>query len=116
MSGGTNRWTLAAAIAAALFAAPTLRAAGACAREPVPTVVNSQAPADVCIPPNFTDVATDYFDDYSWRAFVALVWPAALERRGMPDPSKKLGDDGPRVFETYKALWEVFHQDGSPPA
>jgi hypothetical protein len=87
-----------------------------CPREPAPTVSSSRIPADVCIPGNFTDVATDYFDDYSWRAFVALVWPAATSPRGMPDESAKLGGPGPRVFETYKSLWEVFHPDGSAPA
>ena len=87
-----------------------------CPREPVPSVSSSRIPDDVCIPGNFTDVATDYFDDYSWRAFAALVWPAATSRRGMPDETAKLGAPGPRVFETYKSLWEVFHADGSAPA
>ncbi|HEX3748124.1 MAG TPA: hypothetical protein VHW09_29550 [Bryobacteraceae bacterium] len=72
-------------------------------------------PKDVCIPGNFTDVATDYFDDYSWRAFVALVWPAGRTARGQADSSRKLADSGPRVFETFKSLWEVFHPDGSAP-
>jgi hypothetical protein len=91
-------------------------APGGCAREPVANVTSSQVPEDVCIPRNFTDVATDYFDDYSWRAFVALVWPAAEGHRGAPEPAKKLAAPGPRTFETYKSLWEVFHRDGSPPA
>src|SRR5207244_3966801 len=56
------------------------------------------------------------FDDYSWRAFIALVWPALKDQRGTPDPMAKVGGPGPRVFETYKALWEVFHPDGSAPA
>ncbi len=88
---------------------------GGCPREPVAKVSSSEMPGDVCIPTNFTDVATDYFDDYSWRAFVALVWPAAEGRRGAPAPAKKLADPGPRTFETYKSLWEVFHADGSAP-
>ncbi len=88
---------------------------GGCAREPVANVSSSEMPGDVCIPPNFTDVATDYFDDYSWRALVALVWPAAEGRRGAPDSAKKLDGSGPRTFETYKSLWEVFHNDGSSP-
>lgn len=86
-----------------------------CPREPVPAVSASRMPADVCIPGNFTEVATDYFDDYSWRSFVALVWPAATAHRGAPDEAAKLGGPGPRVFETYKSLWEVFHPDGSAP-
>jgi hypothetical protein len=92
-----------------------MAASGTCPREPAPNVGSSQMPDDVCIPHNFTDVATDYFDDYSWRAFVALVWPASADHRGVPDAAKKLTDAGPRVFETYKSLWEVFHQDGSAP-
>ena len=90
-------------------------ASGGCAREPVANISSSEMPGDVCLPPNFTDVATDYFDDYSWRAFVSLVWPAAEGRRGAPDSAKKLDAPGPRTFETYKSLWEVFHQNGSPP-
>jgi hypothetical protein len=86
-----------------------------CPREPAPAVSSSRIPADVCIPANFTEVATDYFDDYSWRSFVALVWPAATAHRGTPDEAAKLSAPGPRVFETFKSLWEVFHPDGSAP-
>ena len=57
----------------------------------------------------------DYFDDFSWREFVAMVWPAAKRQRGLADTSKTVADPGPRVFETYKSLWEVFHDDGSAP-
>jgi hypothetical protein len=90
-------------------------AGSSCPREPVPNTGSSRIPADVCIPDRFTDVATDYFDDYSWRAFVGVVWPATAAR-GEPDDAKGLANPGPRVFETYKPLWEVFHRDGSPPA
>jgi hypothetical protein len=96
------------------FAPPGLLAQ-TCPREPLATASVSQLPVDVCIPTNFTDVATDYFDDYSWRSFVALVWPADRGSRGKADAAKKLADDGARVFETYKTLWEVFHPDGSAP-
>ena len=97
------------------FAPPAILAQ-TCPREPAPTASVSQLPPDVCIPTNFTEVATDYFDDYSWRSFVALVWPADRGSRGKADAAKKVADDGPRVFETYKSLWEVFHPDGSAPA
>jgi len=72
--------------------------------------------SDVCIPDGFPGIATAYFDDYSWRAFVALVWPAAPGSPGAPATSKGIAATGPRVFETYKAMWEVFHADGSAPA
>ena len=50
------------------------------------------------------------FDNFAWRAFVALNWPALAEpeRRGEPDRAKSLADPGPRVWETFKARWEVF--------
>ena len=58
----------------------------------------------------------EYFDDYSWRAFLALVWPAQPGRRGMPASNRPISAPGPRVFETYKPIWEIFHADGSAPA
>ncbi len=50
------------------------------------------------------------FDNFSWRAFIALNWPARTEPefRGEPDRERRLGDPGPRVWETFKARWEVF--------
>ena len=58
----------------------------------------------------------DYFDDFSWRELVAMVWPAASGHRGVADTSKKVADPGPRVFETFKSLYELFHDDGSAPS
>jgi hypothetical protein len=87
-----------------------------CPDRPVRSITSPSMPADVCIPDGFKDVPVAYFDDYSWRSFVAMVWPAAAGRRGVPDPAKTVGAAGPRVFETFKSLWEVFHEDGSAPA
>jgi hypothetical protein len=86
-----------------------------CPERPVPSIASSKPPADVCIPKGFKDVPIEYFDDYSWRAFIAMVWPAAQERRGVADAAKSVGDAGPRVFDTFKSLWEVFHENGTPP-
>jgi hypothetical protein len=86
----------------------------ACPDKPVPTI-SSQLPADVCIPDGFPGIALDYFDDYSWRAFVSLAWPASPGKRGVPASSKGIAAPGARVFETYKPLWEIFHADGSAP-
>src|SRR4051794_4453970 len=94
------------------FGAQAKGAKASCPAKPQP-VISSAIPADVCIPDGFPGIATDYFDDYSWRAFVALLWPAAPGRRGVPAAAKTLGAPGPRVFETYKPLWEIFHADGS---
>jgi hypothetical protein len=77
----------------AIFGVAAVLAAQTCPNPPVPSVSSRVPPADVCIPHGFTDLTIDFFDDYSWRAFVAL----------MPG------------FESYKPLWEVFHEDGSAP-
>jgi hypothetical protein len=69
-------------------------AGSACPNPPVPRIDSAPLPADVCIPAGFTDLTIDFFDDYSWRAFMAIVG----------------------TFETYHPLWEVFHEDGSPPS
>lgn len=88
-----------------------------CPDAPVTTITSSQVPCDVCIPSSFPgpDNAIAFFDDYSWRSFIALVWPALEGHRGVPDTTKTVDGAGPRVFETYKGLWELFHFDGSAP-
>ena len=85
-----------------------------CAAQPTPAL-NPDLPSDVCIPGGFSGIAVEYFDDYSWRAFVSLVWPAAAPQRGVASRTSPLTTPGPRVFETYKPLWEIFHRDGSAP-
>jgi hypothetical protein len=57
----------------------------------------------------------DFFDDFSWREFVALNWPALGGQRGVPDPSKSVGDSGQRVWETWKTAYETIPGDGSAP-
>lgn len=108
-----------AVAAAAVITLGTVRAgqqpaAIDCAVQPVPTL-SPNGLDDVCIPKGFTGIAVEYFDDFSWRAFVSLVWPAAPGRRGVADTSKGIAAPGPRVFETYKPLAEIFHSDGSAP-
>jgi hypothetical protein len=50
------------------------------------------------------------FDNFAWRAFIALNWPSLTDaaHRGEPDRAKTLGDSGPRVWETFKARYELF--------
>jgi hypothetical protein len=86
-----------------------------CPAVPPINVGSSAVPADVCIPAGFGGNPIAFFDDFSWRSFVAVVWPALPGQRGAPDPSQTVGGSGPRVFETYKMLHEVFHADGSAP-
>lgn len=102
------------AILLSIGAAAQRPALPACPPKPVPSL-SPQMPADVCIPDRFTGIALEYFDDYSWRALVALVWPAAPGHRGVAAAGEAIGTGGPRVFETYKPLWEIFHRDGSAP-
>ncbi|WP_074317749.1 hypothetical protein [Singulisphaera sp. GP187] len=82
---------------------------------PTPVINQPQVPADVSIPGGSPGNPIAFFDDYSWRAFIAVVWPALKNQRGKPDPSQTVDGAGPRVFETYKSLAEVFHSDGSAP-
>jgi hypothetical protein len=60
------------------------------------------------------------FDNFAWRAFVSLNWPALADasHRGLPDRAKTLGDLGPRVWETFKSRYELFQAgpDGRPVA
>ncbi len=110
---GWARWAARFGIAAA-FAASAF--GQRCPDHPEPGITSPRPPADVCIPKGFTELPIEFFDDYSWRMFVAMVWPAAPGQRGVPDPRQSIGASGPRVFETEKPLWEVFHADGSAPA
>ncbi len=85
---------------------------------PQPTI-SHQMFSDVCFlnPDQFGPVpAPILFDDFAWRSFLALVWPARQGQRGRPDSSLSLdAPQRPAVFETLKAEWEVFQKDGLAP-
>lgn len=54
-------------------------------------------------------------DLFSWQTFIALNWPALAGRRGEPDAGRPISAPGPRVWETWKEIGEVFRQqDGQP--
>jgi hypothetical protein len=65
---------------------------------------------------NWVDVT---FAALAWQTFKVLVWPASKATRGEPDPSVKTFADvhaeRPRVFETFKADWEMFLNGNAPP-
>lgn len=115
------RWTKICSIALGWavggFLVPSFAMAQAqCPAAPQPVVTSSQIPADVCIPAGFNGNPIAFFDDYSWRAFIAVVWPVLQGQRGVPDPNQTVNSmTAPRVFETYKADWEVFQPQGAPP-
>jgi hypothetical protein len=97
-----------------MFAVVLTREARAqCPNPPVVVTNAQQPPADVCIPSGFGGLPIQFFDDFSWRTFIALVWPAKAGQRGVPDTSKTVGAPGARVFETYKALAEIFRNNDS---
>ncbi len=89
---------------------------------PVPAAAQDMAPA---VSPDRIEDAPAIkpdpypdFDTFSWRAFIALNWPSLTDpaHRGEPDRAKTLGDPGPRVWETFKARYELFQvgSDGRP--
>ncbi len=74
---------------------------------PTPVVDSPRIPRDVSIPGGFNGNPIAFFDHYSWRTFIAVVWPALTGQRGQPDPNQMVDGARPRVFETYKTLEEV---------
>lgn len=49
------------------------------------------------------------FNCFSWRAFVALNWPAKKQVRGVADTTVPFGiQEGDRVWETYRQVYETF--------
>jgi hypothetical protein len=53
-------------------------------------------------------------DAYAWRLFIALNWPADIEKKA-PDSAKNLGDVGPVVWETWANARFVISTNGSDP-
>lgn len=103
-----------------IFVVPAHGQPSQCAAPPPnlpPATISPAFPADVCIPASSAGVPFAFFDDFSWRTFVAAVWPSLTQRRGLPDITKSVGDtNSALVFETYKADWEVFQPNGAAPA
>jgi hypothetical protein len=54
-------------------------------------------------------------EDFAWRMFVALNWPAMRNQRGLPDESRHIGDAGPTVWQTFKTSGQLFTPDGHDP-
>jgi hypothetical protein len=80
---------------------------------PTPSISSSQPPIDVSIPSTCNGNPIAYFDDFSWRSFLAMVWPGLKGQRGVPDTSQTNFPNGvPLVFQTYKADWESFPDPG----
>jgi hypothetical protein len=88
----------------------------ASAQGPPPPTVSPDALPDV--PPTPPGLEFPFFNNYSWRSFIALNWPALKDpqKRGQPDRNKAFGDTtGPRVWTTWKSQIEIFQPDGAKP-
>jgi hypothetical protein len=74
-------------------------------------------PADVEIPAGFptNQNPINFFDTYSWRLFVSMVWPADVAAPGRPKASSALIDPGPLVFEMFKTNADTFQPAGAAP-
>jgi hypothetical protein len=85
---------------------------------PVP-VISFAMPEEVDAPVDPDANAIAVFDDYSWRAFIAINWPAKTGIRGVPDENKKIGDisdpETKVVWGTWKADYELFQPAGAEP-
>jgi hypothetical protein len=94
------------------------------------TLVSSPALAQRTTPPGWlssayqepqdTTMALTSPDEYAWRLFVALNWPARSGQRDA-DPAKKFGDGGRVVWESWKLVSggpqksEVYRARGAEP-
>lgn len=59
--------------------------------------------------------AINHPDQFAWELFMAINWPADVDKRA-PDPSQPFGAPGvPVTWETWKLQQEVFRPDGSDP-
>jgi hypothetical protein len=53
-------------------------------------------------------------DEYAWRLFVAINWPANIAIRAA-DPDAPFGADRPTVWETWQNSTDTFLEDGMDP-
>jgi hypothetical protein len=82
---------------------------------PTPSISSPTPPVDVSSQVKTCPNGINFFDDFSWRSFIALIWPAVQGQRGVPDPTQtNFPVSGPLVFETYKADWETFPPPSAP--
>jgi hypothetical protein len=106
-----NQWNL----AAGLCLLSAILVSGEELPHPTP-IISLAMPEEVDAPVDPDIDAIAAFDDYSWRAFIAINWPAKNGIRGVPDETKRIGDfSDPStrvVWVTWKAEYELFQRDG----
>ena len=100
-------------VVAGLFLLFPLSSLGDDLPHPRPTL-SPVVPDEVDAPVDPDGDAIAVFDDYSWRAFIAVNWPAKSGVRGAPDETKRIGDfsdPGTKVvWATWKADYELFQK------
>ena len=84
-------------------------AAVAFAQPPSPAL-SPYPPQDIPLPANAGEV-----NEFAWKLFVAMNWPALPGQKGLPDESKRMGDPGLTVWGTFKTSREIFQPDGRDP-
>src|ERR1700752_2082119 len=87
-----------------------------------PAPLSGIVPVVVNVPSTATPLQSrPFFDDFSWRSFIALNWPAVPNKRGVPnsphDPSVFLnaGQSYLSVWGTYRTASELYRIDTKPP-
>ncbi len=102
---------------------PDRRSGGADDFTPPLPILNSEVPyvanLDLLPKPSTLDQARQLFDYFSWQSFIALNWPAEMgpdrtPKRGVP--AHTYSDTGPRVWESWKADYELYQDSGKPPS
>jgi hypothetical protein len=105
-------------VVAGLLLLSALRSLGDDLPHPKPTL-SPVVPAEVDAPVDPDGDAIAVFDDYSWRAFIAINWPAKSGIRGTPDETKRIGDFSDPltkvVWATWKADYELLQKQGTEP-
>jgi hypothetical protein len=82
--------------------------------------ISSTIPNEVDVSTHPSDNPIAIFDDFSWREFIALNWPAVAGKRGVADSKRTIGDFSDSntqvVWATWKADYELFQKEGMPPS
>jgi cytochrome c len=106
---------LVAELAAAQCSGPLIPLTGKTCGPVQPLQLSCSLPSDIVSRPANADAAQRSADIFSWQEFFALNWPVKAGERGVPDDRRPITAPGPRVWETWKESYEVFHSDGSAP-
>ena len=64
--------------------------------------------------PRDSAAARERSDEYAWRLFIALNWPADAVAR-TADHRSRVGADRPVVWETWRSAGDVYREDGADP-